>query len=371
MIKSYRRSIAFWLLAVLPLQLSVGEQPATRPNIVFIIVDDLGYRNLGCYGGKSIQTPNIDAMCKEGMRFHAHDYYTSHLFRNSGRVDLNGPSHDVISNGERTGRKGRYSHYAIHDETLKFIKESAASGKPFFCYAPWTPPHADLVIPEDDPAWDLYKDKEVWPGRAKVVAAMISMVDRHVGELLGLLKELEIDDNTIVFFTSDNGASRHWPGIHDSCGELKGIKGSSYEGGFRVPMVVRWPGKIKAGTVSDLPWYFPDVMPTLAELAGVSLEVPRDTDGISIVPTLLGKDDQQRHEFLLWSGAIRMGNWKGVGKPGKLSLYDLSKNIAEKNDLAGKQPEIVTKLSDLMQKAWSEPRSQQADVTYTGREEHH
>lgn len=455
---SYTLSIAFWLIAFLPLQICVGEQPATRPNIVFIIVDDLGYRNLGCYGGKSIQTPNIDAMSKEGMRFtdcysgasvcaparstlmtgyhlgnapvrgnkggtplfpedlsvaeilkkagyltggfgkwglgnqgsqgaaekqgfdtffgyynqvHAHDFYTSHLFRNSERVDLNGPSHAVITNGERMERKGRYSHYAIHDETLKFIRESAASGKPFFCYAPWTPPHSDLVIPEDDPAWDLYKDKEEWHGRAKVVAAMISMVDRHVGDLLGLLKELGIDDNTIVFFTSDNGASRHWPGIHDSCGELKGIKGSSHEGGIRVPMVVRWPGKIKAGTVSDLPWYFPDVMPTLAELAGVSQEVPKDTDGISIIPTLLGKGEQQRHEFLFWPGAIRMGNWKGVGKPEKLALYDLGRDIGETTNLAGKYPEIVAKLSDLMQKAWSEPRSQQADGTYTGREEDH
>jgi arylsulfatase A len=167
-----------------------------------------------------------------------------------------------------------------------------------------------LVIPEDDPAWALYKDKKEWPERARIVAAMDSMVDRHVGELLALIKELGIDDNTIVFFTSDNGASRHWPGILDSCGELKGIKGSSYEGGLRVPMVVRWPGKIKVGTVSDLPWYFPDVMPTLAELAGVSHEVPKNTDGISIVPTLLGKGEQQRHEYL--SGRARFG-W-GTGK---------------------------------------------------------
>jgi arylsulfatase A len=446
------------LSLVLPLQASAAEPSATRPNIVFIMVDDLGYGNLGCYGGKSIQTPNIDAMGKQGMRFtdcysgasvcaparstlmtgyhmgnapvrgnnggtplfpedvtvaevlkkagyltggfgkwglgnhgsqgaaekqgfdtffgyynqvHAHDFYTSHLFRNSGRIDLNGPTHAVISNGERTERKGRYSHYAIHDGTLRFIKESAASGKPFFCYAPWTPPHSDLIIPEDDPAWDLYKDKEEWPGRAKVVAAMISMVDRHVGEILGLLKELGIDDNTIVFFTSDNGASRHWPGIHDSSGELKGIKGSSYEGGIRVPMVVRWPGMIKAGTVSNLPWYFPDVMPTLAELAGVSKEVPKDTDGISIVPTLLGTGEQERHEYLFWSGAVRVGNWKGVGNPGKLTLYDLSNDISEKNDLAGNHPDLVAKLTGIMQKAWTEPRSQEADVTYTGREEDH
>jgi arylsulfatase A-like enzyme len=460
MIKTYCQLLVTWLLSalplVLPLQTSAAEPPATRPNIIFIIVDDMGYRNLGCYGGKSIQTPNIDKMCAEGMKFtdcysgapvcaparstlmtgyhlghtpvrgndggtslfpedvtvaeilkkagyitggfgkwglgdegtqgaaerqgfdtffgyynqgHAHDYYTSHLFKNSERVELSGPSHAVISNGERMERKGRYSHYAIYDETIKFIKNSAASGKPFFCYAPWTPPHADLDIPEDDPAWAFYKDKEDWPGRAKVVAAMNSMVDRHVGELLALLKELGIDDNTIVFFTSDNGASRHWPGIHDSSGELKGIKRSYNEGGIRVPMVVRWPGKIKADTVSDLPWYFPDVMPTLAGLAGVSQEIPKDTDGISIVPTLLGKGEQQKHEYLFWQGAVRMGNWKAVGKPGKLALHDLSSDISETNDLAEKHPDIVAKLSDIMQKAWTEPRSQTSDNIYTGREQ--
>jgi len=429
--------------------------PPGRVNIIFIIVDDMGYRNLGCFGSKSILTPNIDRMCAEGVKFtdcysgdavcaparstlmtgyhmghtpvransggtplfqgditvadvlkkagyitggfgkwglgnqgkqgaaekhgfdvffgyynqwHAHDYYTTHLFRNSERVDLAiSKSHYSISDKGRTERKSHYTHYAVYDETVKFIRESAGSGKPFFCYCPWTPPHAENVIPEDDLAWALYKDKP-WPEKAKVVAAMVSMVDRHVGEILKLLKELRIDENTIVFFTSDNGASRPWPGIHDSSGELRGIKDSSYEGGIRVPMVVRWPGRIKAGTVSDLPWYFPDVMPTLAELAGVSKEVPGDTDGISIVPTLLGKEGQKQHEYLFWDGAVRMGNWKGVGKPGKLALYDLSADIGEKNDLAPKHPEIVAKLSSFMAQAWKEPRSQQDDGKYTGRD---
>jgi len=183
------------------------------------------------------------------------------------------------------------------------------------------------------------------------------MIDRQVGEILALLKELKIDDNTIVFFTSDNGASRHWPGLLDSSGELKGIKGSMYEGGIRVPMVVRWPGKIKAGGLSDLPWYFPDVMPTLAELAGDSKDVPADTDGISIVPTLLGKEGQKKHDYLFWRGAIRRGNWKGVGNPGKLALYDLSNDIGEKKDLAAEHPEVVKELTALMEKAWTPPLS--------------
>jgi arylsulfatase A-like enzyme len=456
-----RQLHAAWLLpalmGIIPMKASAGEQPAPRPNIVFIMVDDMGYRNLGCFGSKSIKTPHIDRMCAEGIKFtdcyygdsvcaparstlmtgyhightpvrgnnggtplfpeditvadvlkkagyvtggfgkwglgnqggqgaaekhgfdtffgyynqvHAHDYYTSHLFRNSERVEMSGPSHSVISNGEETERKGRYSHYAIYEETIQFIKESAKSGKPFFCYCPWTPPHADLDIPESDPAWALYKD-EPWPARAKVVAAMDSMIDRQVGEMLQLLKELGIDANTIVFFTSDNGASRNWPGVLDSSGELKGIKNSMNEGGLRVPMIVRWPGKIKAGTVSGLPWYFPDVMPTLAELADVSKEVPKDTDGISIVPTLLGKGVQERHEYLFWSGAVRMGNWKGVGKPGKVALYDLGSDIGETNDLAGQHPDIVAKLTEYRRKAWTDPRSQEADGTYTGREQAH
>ncbi len=443
------------LAAVLP-QLGLAAAPVARqPNIIFIMLDDFGYRNLGCYGSTTIHTPAIDRMCAEGIKFthcysgapvcaparstlmtgyhighttvrgnngrtplfpedvtvadvlkragyvtggfgkwglgneggpgaaekhgfdtffgyynqgHAHDYYTTHLFRNSERVELDGPAHAVISYGNREERTGHYSHYAIFDETKKFIRDSAVSGRPFFCYAPWTPPHSRYDIPEDDPSWALYKDKPWTPAKAKVVAAMGTMVDRQVGELFELLRELDIDENTIVFFTSDNGASRHYPGILDSCGSFRGIKGSMYEGGLRVPMVVRWPGKIKAGSESDLPWYFPDVMATLAELAGVSHEVPTDTDGISIVPTLLGSGNQKTHEYLYWRGAIRMGNWKGVGKPGELALYDLSQDVGEENNIAGEHPEIVATLSRFMKEAWTEPRSQESDGTDTGRE---
>jgi arylsulfatase A-like enzyme len=457
--RQFIQSSAFGALcAALPGIATATQASAKPPNIIFIMLDDLGYRNLGCYGGKMIQTPNIDRMRAEGIKFtdcysgdsvcapsrstlmtgyhightpirnnsgrtplspvditvadvlkkagyvtggfgkwglgdegsqgaaekhgfdtffgyynqgHAHDYYTTHLFRNSERVELDGASHNVISYGERKERKGKYSHYVIYDETVKFIRESAKSGKPFFCYCPWTPPHSEYEIPEDDPAWALYKDKPWTPAKAKVVAAMDTMVDRQVGEILALLKELGIDENTIVFFTSDNGASRAYPGLLDSSGELKGMKGGMSEGGIRVPMVVRWPGRIKAGTESHLPCYFPDVMPTLAELAGVSKEVPEKTDGISIVSTLLGKEGQKKHEYLFWSGAIRMDNWKGVGKPGKLALYDLSKDIGEKNNIAEKHPEVVAKLTGFMEKAWTPPRSQETDGTYTGREEDH
>lgn len=422
--------------AALPWTGAAAEAPAKSPNIIFIIADDLGYHDLGCYGSKTIRTPHIDRMRAEGLKFtncytgapvcaparstlmtgyhightpvrgnsggiplfpgdltvadvlkkagyvtggfgkwglgnqgkpgaaekhgfdtffgyynqwHAHSYYT-HLFRNSEKVEL----------------AGRYTQYAIYDEAVKYIRDCAGSGKPFFCYCPWTPPHAQIVIPLDDPALALYKDQP-WPERDKVFAAMTSMVDRQVGGILALLKELGIDDNTIVFFTSDNGAARR-VGIHDSCGKMKGMKGSKNEGGIRVPMLVRWPGRIKAGAESGLPWYFPDVMPTLAELAGVSKEVPENTDGISVVPTLLGKEGQKSHEYLFWGDAIRMGNWKGLGKPGKLALYDLGTDIGEQNDLAAKYPEVVAKLSAIMEKAWTAPRSQDDDGKYTGEE---
>jgi len=427
-----------WFLAVL-LALGVGSAAtaADKTNIIFIMVDDMGYHDLGCFGSKTILTPNIDKMCAEGIKFtdcysgdtvcaparstlmtgyhkgrtpvrgnsggiplfpedvtvaevlkkagyetggfgkwglgnqgkdgaaerqgfdlffgyynqwHAHTYYT-HLFRNSEKVELN----------------GRYTHHAIFDETMKFIL--ANKDKPFFCYCPWTPPHAAYQIPGDEPAWALYKDKP-WPKDARVVAAMDSMMDRQVGDILALLKELGIDEKTIVFFTSDNGAAKRFDGIHNSCGKMKGHKRSMNEGGIRVPMVVRWPGKIKAGQVSDLPWYFPDVMPTLAELAGVTAEVPKDIDGISIVPTLLGKGEQKKREYLYWSSgkrAIRMGKWKGLGVPGQLALYDLSNDIAEENDLAAQHPDIVKKLSDYMAAAEQPPRSQKDDGKYTGR----
>lgn len=445
-----------FLTAVLLLQAGAQDVSAKPPDIIFIMVDDMGYGDLGCYGGKMIHTPHIDKMASEGIRFtdcysgapvcgparstlmtgyhignapvrsnsggtplfpedltvaevlkqagyvtggfgkwglgnqdtqgatekqgfdvfygyynqvHAHDYYTSHLFRNSERVELEGPEHNVISYGKRLRRSGKYAHYAIFEETVDFIKESAKDGQPFFCYAAWTPPHSKMDIPEDDPAWTLYKDKPWKPEKAKVVAAMDTMVDRQVGEILSQLDELGIADNTIVFFTSDNGASRAYPGLLDSSGKLKGFKNKYSEGGIRVPMVVRWPGKIKPGSESDLPWYFPDVMPTLAELAGVSEAVPEDIDGISVVPTLLGKGDQKKHDYLFWEQAIRMGKWKGVGKPGSLDLYDLNSDIGEANDLAGKLPDIVAKLSELMEKAWTEPRSQKDDGIYTGREQ--
>ena len=418
-----------------------------KPNIVFIIVDDMGYHDLGCYGSKTIKTPNIDRMADEGMRFtdaysgatvcaparsclmtgyhmghtsvrgnsggiplldeditiaevlrkagyatggfgkwglgdvgtagvaekqgfdvffgyyhqvHAHYYYTPYLWRNSERVRLS---------GNEGGKKEQYTHNEIFRETIRFIREN--KDRPFFCYAPWTPPHGKYEFPQDDPAWLMYKDKP-WPNDAKVVAAMDTMLDRHVGKVLEVLKELGLEKKTIVFFCSDNGAARRFDDVHNSCGPMKGLKRSMYEGGIRVPMIARWPGKVKPGTISSLPWYFPDVMPTLAELAGATKHVPAGIDGISVVPTLLGQRaagrKQKEHEYLFWehrgSMAARMGNWKAVlalkkkTKERQLELYDLSKDIGEKNNLAEKYPKIAAKMKAIIEQAYTQPRPQ-------------
>jgi arylsulfatase A-like enzyme len=425
---------------------------AKKPNMIFIVVDDMGWADLGCYGSRQIQTPNIDRMAVEGVRFtqaysgctvcaparsvlmtglhmghtsvrgnmggvplrdedvtvaevlkragyatggfgkwglgdvetpgvpekhgfdeffgyyhqvHAHNYWTEYLWRNSQKVPM-------------TGEKGsaeRYTHNRIFEQMLKFIRGN--KDKPFFCYAPWTPPHGQYQIPESDPAWQIYKDKP-WPRDARVVAAMDTMIDRQVGELLDLLKELEIDERTIVFFCSDNGAAKRFDGVLDSSGPLRGFKRLLYEGGIRVPLIARWPGKTKGGTVSEHACYFADMMPTLADLAGVLPYMPADVDGLSIVPELIGRtDEQKKHEFLYWEWqlynwgkrenvpdglmqAVRMGNWKAVRHKSNVpfELYDLSSDIGEKNNIAAEHPEIVAKIEAYIKRDRIEPREQ-------------
>jgi len=431
---------------------SAKNAPANKPNIVFIIVDDMGWADLGCFGGRQIKTPNIDQMAAEGMCFtqaysgctvcaparsvlmtglhmghtsvrgntggiplldedvtvaevlkkagyatggfgkwglgevgttgvpekqgfdeffgyyhqiHAHDYWTTYLWHNSKKVPMT---------GEKDSAQ-RYSHNSIFMKTLDFIRKN--KNRPFFCYAPWTPPHGKYQFPESDPAWRMYKD-ESWPQNAKVVAAMDTMLDRNVGELLSLLKELNIDERTIVFFVSDNGAAQRFDGVLDSSGPLRGFKRSLYEGGIRVPMIARWPGKIKPGTVSDLPCYFADAMPTFAELAGASGYMPSNTDGISILPTLTGKDKKQnKHAFLYWEWhrynwgqrknipaglmqAVRMGDWKVVRHSSDVpfELYNLEKDIGEKNNVAAKHSDIIAKIERFIATARTQPRPQ-------------
>lgn len=207
---------------------------------------------------------------------------------------------------------------------------------------------------------------------------MDTMIDRHVGELLDLLKELGIDESTIVFFCSDNGTAYRFEGVLDSSGPLRGAKRSMYEGGIRVPMIVRWPGRVEAGTVSEHVCYFADVMPTLAQLAGASGYMPGEVDGLSIVPTLTGRPEKQKkHDFLYWEWqlynwskrqnvpdglmqAVRMGKWKAVRHRSDVpfELYDLDTDIGEQKNLAARHPGIVAKIEAYVQRNRVEPHEQ-------------
>ena len=434
--------------------LSMGMGKGKRPNIIYIMADDLGYGDLGCYGQTKINTPNIDRIAEEGMKFtqyyagstvcapsrcslmtglhtghtfirgnrevkpegqwpmpgdtvtvgklmqregyrtgmmgkwglggpgsegepssqgfdywygyncqrEAHSFYPQHLWRNREKV---------ILEKNKDGKRETYSHDLIAEESLGFIKRN--KDKPFFLYLPFTIPHAELAVPED--SLNEYKGKfeeknykgghyykQATPRAA--YAAMVTRMDGDVGRILDLLEELGIDDNTIVMFTSDNGP--HGEGGNDhkffnSNGPLRGMKRDLYEGGIRVPLVVRWPAKVKAGQVSDHIAAFWDLLPTCVELAGG--KAPNEIDGISFAPELKGKP-QQKHEYMYWEfheyggkQAVRIGKWKGVRQnvrklpDGPIELYDLDADIEEQNNIAAKHPEMVAKMAGIMKSA--------------------
>ncbi|GAB4145099.1 MAG: arylsulfatase [Planctomycetaceae bacterium] len=437
----------FWLMTVLValvgFQLAAPFSQAAKqpPNIIFIMADDLGYGDLGCYGQKVMKTPHIDQLAKEGIRFtqfyagstvcapsrcvlmtgkhlghcyirgngkinlrpsditvaevlkkagyrngltgkwglghekslgvptkqgfdyfygyldqhHAHNYYPSFLMRNEKRVKLRNvvPGEGTWGQGVAT-KKIDYSHDLIAEEALKFIDRNRKG--PFFLYLAATLPHANnearnkgMEIPDLGP----YKNKD-WPEPQKGLAAMIARLDRDVGRIMARLKKHGIDENTIVFFTSDNGPHNEGGNkadYFDSNGPLRGTKRDLYEGGIRVPMIVRWPGKAAAGTTSDFIGYFGDVLATLADIAGVK-DVPQ-TDGISFLPEIIGAK-QKSHEYLYWefyergsAQAVRMGDWKGVVKPlggDRVELYNLRDDLGETRDIAKEHPEIVARI---------------------------
>ncbi|MEO8496708.1 MAG: arylsulfatase, partial [Planctomycetota bacterium] len=301
-----------------------------------------GFGKWGCGGRDSTGVPEkhgFDVFFGYYDQVHAHTYYPPYLIRNSEEVPLAG------NNGGSNGKT--YSQYVIHDAAMNFICENAKA-KPFFAYLPYTPPHGNFDIPDDDPAWAIYKDKP-WSEQARRYAAMVTMVDRQVGEVLALLKELGIDQNTLVFFCGDNGgndyfkSTEHPRGIHlanknpQTGVEYRGTKGTLYEGGVRVPFIARWPGKIEPGRVSEHLGYFPDVLPTVAEVAGA--DAPADIDGLSILPELIGAvavgHKQAEHEYLYWEiggwTAIRQGNWRAVRPKANQpwELYDLASDPSE------------------------------------------
>jgi arylsulfatase A-like enzyme len=254
---------------------------------------------------------------------------------------------------------------------------------------PFTIPHLELLVPEDSIAEYRgkfeerpYKDPRdhyaAQPESRAAYAGMITRMDRDVGRITSLLTRLGIDDNTIVVFTSDNGAaSPLWRDDYfNSTGGLRGHKQNLYEGGIRVPMVARWKGRIGAGKVSDHPWAFWDFMPTAAELAGV--QAPDGIDGISVAPALLGHGKQRIHEFLYWEmprynnqkreflrevpmQAVRTGDWKAVRpKPdGPLELYNLKTDPGESNDVSSTNPKMVARIESYLKTARTDPRPQQ------------
>ena len=297
---------------------------------------------------------------------HAHNYYPEFLFRNEERVPLkNKLPEPVRADGAgMAAEKNEYSHDLLAAEARAFVERRRQ--QPFFLYLALTIPHANNEAREkgmEAPELGAYAEKD-WPEPQKGHAAMISRMDADIGRLLAKISELGLDEQTVVFFTSDNGPHREGgndPHFNDSNGPLRGIKRDLYEGGIRVPLIARWPGKIEAGRTTGHVSAFWDFLPTLAGIAGA--ETPAGLDGISMEPTLFSQDGQQRHERLYWEfhegrsskQAVRLGKWKGVrlSPEGPLELYDLAADIGETVDVAADRPEIVAAIESYLAEARS------------------
>ncbi|ANW95449.1 arylsulfatase [Wenyingzhuangia fucanilytica] len=445
-----------------------NETPSSlnKPNIIYILADDLGYGDLSIYGQKNFKTPNIDKLASQGMLFTQHysgstvcapsrsalmtgmhtghtvirgnkeiqpegqypipdDTYTlAEAMKKAGYttgafgkwgLGFPGSEGDPVNQGfdtffgyncQRLGHKyypnhlwsnrdsivikenkkfanGVYAPAVIHEKTLQFIEENKE--KPFFAYVASIIPHAELAAPKE--IMDKYRGKFL-PEKEYIsdasseklldgayasqkeshaaFAAMVDLLDQQVGEIMSKIEELGIANNTIVVFTSDNGPHKEGgadPNYFNSNGDLKGYKRDLYEGGIRVPLIVKWPGKVKEGSVSDHISAFWDVFPTFSEIVGV--KTPNNIDGISFLPELTGNEkNQKNHEYLYWEfherggrQAVRMGNWKAVKynvlkKPNaKIELYDLSNDVGEKNNVASQHPEIVSKMETILKEA--------------------
>lgn len=286
----------------------------------------------------------------------AHFYYPDFLMEND-RV--------VLLFGNRAEQRGQYTQDLFTEKALEFIETNRDN--PFFLYLPYTLPHwsdfpkdtpESQIVPSDAP----YTDKD-WPQTEKNFAAMVTMLDRDVGRIAARVKELGLESNTLILFTSDNGpdpTESHDEEFFDSNGVFRGHKRQNYEGGIRVPMIAHWPGQVPAGRVSDQIWAHYDILPTLAELAG--LEPPADVNGLSMLPALRGEEQVAQHTYLYWDyghcrevfmQAVRAGDWKGVrnGVDNALELYDLAKDPGETTDLAAKHPEVVRQLLSYMDEA--------------------
>ena len=279
----------------------------------------------------------------------AHSYYPTFIWLNESRFALPG------NEGER---KQQYVHDLFTGFASNFIREH--KDKPFFLYVPFTIPHSRFEIPDLGPYVD-----ESWSDQEKTYAAMISRMDEHIGQLLSLLKELSLEEDTVVFFCSDNGAADRYDDLFKSSGPLRGRKRDMYEGGLRTPMVVRWPDRVPANAVNSTAWYFADFLPTVAEIAGAT--VPAKLDGVSVLPTLTGKvQPELADRFLYWEffergfqQAVRWRNWKAIrdGIDGELRLYDLDKDIGETSDVASENPTVVKRIEEYLLSARTESKA--------------
>jgi arylsulfatase A len=426
-----------------------------QPNVIYVLADDLGYGDLGCYGQERIRTPNLDRMASEGIRFTQHyagsticapsrcclltGLHTGHAFiRGNKEVRPEGQFPIPVDTvtiaklfkqaGYRTGMFGKwglgysgsegdpinqgfneffgyncqrrahnyyprrlchnatvvhldgrtYSHDLIVDRAFQFVRDNR--DRPFFCYMPVTIPHASLHVPRESARpyrrqFRQFNDRIVrYAGRpvrnpAAAFAGMITRLDGQIGDLFALLKELDIDDQTIVMFCSDNGPHREggaMPRFFNSSGPLRGVKRDLYEGGIRVPFIVRWPSRIRPGRVTGHICAFWDVMPTLCDIAGIA--APTDIDGLSFLPTLLGNVLAQRqHTYLYWEfrgrggqQAIRMGDWKairlGVSRNpyAPIRLFNLWEDIGETTNVVHRHPDIVARMRQLFESARDE-----------------
>ena len=292
---------------------------------------------------------------------HAHDYYPAMLWRNE---EL-----QYALPGNQDGKRGDYAPNLFQKAAGNFIRIN--EDDPFFLYFPTTIPHANNERGTNGmevPSLGAY-GKMDWPEPEKAKAAMISRLDAFVGALMEDLKKRKIDQDTLILFTSDNGPHKEGgvdPRFFASSGPFRGIKRDLYEGGIRVPLIARWPGRIKPGAVNALPVASWDLLPTLADL--VDRTPPKDVDGISVLPTFFGATPKRTHAYLYWEShekgylqAVREGDWKGVkldaDKP--LELYDLANDPAETQDVATANPDVVKRLESHMKAAadpWSQPQ---------------
>ena len=418
-----------------------GNPRPNAPTFIFILADDLGYGDLGCYGQSNFQTPHLDRLAAGGLKFTDHyagstvcapsraclmtGLHTGHVYqRFNGNVQFREDPLDLTvatllqkagyhtaligksglscrsddgalpnrkgfdyfygyinhnrahryyppqlwTNGERllfAGNRGKngdtYSGDLFREQALDYIEQHADG--PFFLHLSLQQPHADLAVPDKwkEPFIDKFDDKP-FPGdhyRAEphpkaTFAGMVTYLDDTVGKVAAKLEQLGIAEHTLVIFSSDNGAMSEggWSrDSFDSSGPLRGGKRDMYEGGIRVPTLAYWPGTINAGGVTEHVSAFWDFLPTACELAGA--EAPRDIDGISYVPTLLGQGEQPQHEYLYWEfyeqggkQAVRQGNWKGIrlqvgaNADGPLELYNLATDLGENENIAQQHPKI-------------------------------